>query len=196
MMRLKLASSLVWSLILAGVAIGLAACDSKEPPKSGSSNDKTGTVQQTATPPAATAPAPVQAQAPAQAKLNAAGAFTKADAEAVLGKLAAEPTVTGDGQTWSNCAYVSAEFTSVGLMIRHITPAAFDNAQAMSKSQSGVDPVAVTGFGEKAYWAGGKLNQLNVLKSGKWLIITVAPGDDKSLDLAKKAAEKILPRVS
>ena len=39
------------------------------------------------------------------------------------------------------------------------------------------------------------MNQLHILKNRYWLIIMVPSAKDKSLDMAKQAAEKILPRV-
>ncbi len=186
MMRSKSASPLVWSLVLAGLTLGLAACGSKENEPQGSDSKSKPEASQPAAPAAA-----------AQAKINAAEFFTKADAEAVLGSPVSDPTVQGDGVTSSNCTYIATNFSGIGLYVRGgTTPATFDQAQAASKSISDVDPVPIAGVGEKAYWAAGKLNQLNVLKGQYWLIITVFAGGDKSLDLAKQAAEKILPRVS
>jgi hypothetical protein len=96
----------------------------------------------------------------------------------------------------SNVTYIATDFSGIGLFVRASTTArTFDEAQAASKSISGADPVPIEGLGEKAYWSGGKMNQLNVLKSGHWLIVTVPMGGDKSLDLAKLAAEKALARI-
>lgn len=188
-MKSKSASLLIWSLVLTGLAVALVACDSKESPQAGADNSQATTSQ-----PAASAAA---APAAPQAKINAAEFFVKADAEAVLGSPVGDPTVQGDGVTSSNCTYVASNFQGAGLFVRaHTTPTIFDQAQAASKSVSNVDPVPIEGLGDKAYWAGGKLNQLNVLKGQYWLIISIFAGGEQSLDLARKAAEKILPRVS
>mgnify|MGYP001342072641 CR=1 FL=1 len=177
------ASPLVWSLVLVGLTLGLAACGTKENEPQGSDSKNTSEASQPTTP------------APAEATINAAEFFTKADAEAVLGSPVNDPTTQG-GVASSNCTYIATNFSGIGLYVRGgTTPTTFDQAQAASKSISNVDPVPVAGMGEKAYWAGGKLNQLNVLKSQYWLIITVFAGGDKSPDLAKQAAEKILARM-
>jgi hypothetical protein len=191
-MRLKVIAPVVRSLLLGVLMIGLAACDSKENEPVASALSSTSEASQPAAPVAPAAPAPAQAQA----KINAAEFFTKADAEAVLGKTVNEPTLQGDGATMSNVSYVAADFSGVSLYVRPGASAkTFEEAQAHSKSISGADPMPVEGLGDKAYWAAGKLNQLNVLKHSNLLIVSVMGKGDQSLDLAKQAAEKILPRV-
>jgi len=180
-MRSKSVSPIVWCIVLAGIMLALAACDSKEPPASGS-ND-------------ASQPSQPASPEPAAAQINAADFFTRADAEAVLGQSVGEPAVRNSGIT-SNVTYIAADFSGIGLFVRASTTArAFDEAQAASKSILGADPVPIEGLGEKAYWSGGKVNQLNVFKSGHWLIVTIPMGGDKSLDLAKLAAGKALARI-
>ncbi len=182
MMKSKSVSPLVWSLVFMGLAIGLAACDSKEPQPSGS-NDKSQASQ----------PA---APAPAAATINAAEFFTQADAEAVLGKPVNEPSVRNTGGGSSNVTYIASDLSGIGLFVRaDTTPETFDQAQTKSKSISGEDPVPIPNLGEKAYWAGGKSNQLNVFKNRHWLIITIPAGGEGALDIAKKTAEKALARV-
>jgi hypothetical protein len=203
-MKSKVLAPVVWSLVLGVLMLGLAACGSKEDePKESASSGKP-QASQPASPTAAPAPdadsaqdpVPASVPAPVQAKLNAAEFLTRADAEAVLGKPVSDASVQGDGVLSSSASYVASDFTGIGLFVRAGTePHAFDQAQAMSKSVSNVDPVPVAGLGEKAYWAAGKMNQLNVLKNKHWIIITVPAGGDKALDLAKLAAEKALPRV-
>jgi hypothetical protein len=186
MMKSKVIAPVAWSLVLGVLMLGLAACGSKENEPKGSTPSSKSETSQSAAP----------AAAPAQTKINAAEFFTKADAEAVLGKPVNDPTIQGDGIYTSNVSYIATDFTGISLYVRAGTsPRTFEEAQAKSKSISDVDPVPVAGVGEKAYWAGGKLNQLNVLKNQNWLIISVFAGGEQSLDLTKKAAEKILPRV-
>lgn len=189
MMRSKVIAPIAWSLVLGVLMLGLAACGSKESePETSAPSDKSEASQ----PPAPKASAP----ALAQERLNAAEFLTKADAEAILGKPVNDPTLQGDGVTTSNVGYVSSDFTSINLFVRGGTPLeTFEQAQAKSKTVSDVDAVPIEGLGEKAYWAGGKLNQLNILKNHKWLIISAFPGNEKSLALTKQAAEKILARV-
>jgi hypothetical protein len=184
-MRSKALIAVVASLVLVGLMLTLTACGSKENEPEGSASNSTPGASQPATPD----------QAPAQAKVNAAEFFTKADAEAVLGKPVGEPSVQSSGIT-SNVTYITSDFKGIGVFVRTgTTPTAFDQAQAASKSISGADPAPVAGLGEKAYWSGGKMNQLNILKNGHWLIITIPLGGETSLDLAKQVAEKVLARV-
>jgi len=182
MMKSKTTASIAWSLTLGVLILGLAACGSKE-------NEPKG-------PAPSSKPQAAQPAAPAQETVDVAALFPKADAEAVLGKPVNEPSVKDTGGGSANLSYITSDFSGIGLFVRpHTSVQTFDESQAKSKSLSGVDPVTIAGLGEKAYWVGGKANQLNLLKNGHWLIITIPMGDEKSLDVAKKAAEKILPRV-
>lgn len=200
MMKSKVVAPAILTLVLGVLMLGLSACGSKEnEPVKGPAPSGAPQASQPATPaaPASSAPdAEAAAAPPVQAKINAAEYFTKADAEAVLGKSVSDPGVQGNGVTNSNVNYVATDFSAVSLYVNAgATAQSFDQAQAASKSISGVDPVPVAGLGEKAYWAAGKLNQLNILKHSNLLIITVMNRGDKSLDLARQAAERILPRV-
>jgi hypothetical protein len=200
MMKSKVVAPVILTLVLGVLMLGLSACGSKEnEPVKGPAPSGAPQASQPATPaaPASSAPdAEAAAAPPVQAKINAAEYFTKADAEAVLGKSVSDPGVQGNGVTNSNVNYVATDFSAVSLYVNAgATAQSFDQAQAASKSISGVDPVPVAGLGEKAYWAAGKLNQLNILKHSNLLIITVMNRGDKSLDLARQAAERILPRV-
>lgn len=195
-MRSKVIAPVAWSLVLGVLMLGLAACGSKENEPKGPAATNQPQAAQPAAPvaeaPGGAASAPATA---AQDKLNVVEFFTKADAEEVLGKPVNEPSVQDTGGGSANVTYITSDFSGIGLFVRpHTTAQTFDEAQAKSKSVSGVDPVTIAGLGEKAYWV-GKSNQLNVLKNSHWLIITIPLGDEKSLDMAKKAAEKILPRV-
>lgn len=199
-MKSKVVAPAILTLVLGVLMLGLSACGSKEnEPVKGPAPSGAPQASQPATPaaPASSAPdAEAAAAPPVQAKINAAEYFTKADAEAVLGKSVSDPGVQGNGVTNSNVNYVATDFSAVSLYVNAgATAQSFDQAQAASKSISGVDPVPVAGLGEKAYWAAGKLNQLNILKHSNLLIITVMNRGDKSLDLARQAAERILPRV-
>jgi hypothetical protein len=56
-------------------------------------------------------------------------------------------------------------------------------------------PETVTGLGDRAYWAGGLVKQLNVLAGDTWLVISDSPGRGlDELGPAKQAAAKILGR--
>jgi hypothetical protein len=176
----------VWSLVLVCLAVGLVACDSRDPQPSGSGAGEAAPSQ----------PAAPEVSGPVKATVNAAEFLTRADAEAVLGKPVGEPSVQNTGGGSSNVTYITSDYSGIGLFVRPNTTAqTFDESQAKSKSVSDVDPATIAGLGEKAYWVGGKVNQLNVLRNRHWLIITIPMGDGSSLEVAKKAAEKILPRV-
>jgi hypothetical protein len=163
--------------------LGLNACAKKQPPSGAGSAPG-------ASQPAASAPAP------AAAKINAAEFFTKADAEAVLGKSVSEPAVQDTGSGSSNVTYIASDLSGIGVYVGTGTSVTtFDGAQAKSKAALGADPVPVANVGEKAYWTGGKANQLNVLQKGYWIIVTIPTAGDNALDLAKKAAEKVLARI-
>ncbi len=144
-------------------------------------------------------------------KFDSCVIFTKADAEAVLGVKVLDPMRNGamsdDGNTTvSSCNYPSpaedpAEVKVVGLLVRKAANAAeadkvYMNARAESKSLSGVDAVDVSGLGDKAYWSGGRLTQLNVLNGEAWLIINVQDKTNKNLQAqATEAARRALAKM-
>ncbi len=172
-------------LVVVGLVVGLAGCTS---PKSGSSSAE---AEQ------ASRPSP---GAPAKSAINASDYLTKADASAVLGKPVSDANLNGDGVTYSSVNYMAPDMSGIGLLVRTYGDpatalAVFNDAQGQSKAASTVDPVAVQGLGDKAYWAGGNLNQMNVLKGNRWLIVSVFFGHDKSFDLGRSGAGKVLGRV-
>jgi hypothetical protein len=171
-------------LAVAVLTWGAAACGKKEP----------------AAPQSRVGAPEAKPAASGQAKINAGEYLTKDDAGAAMGGAVGDAKTAGNGSDTSSCNYFTSDFRGLGLLMRAHADAAtaqgvFGKVQAESKSISGVDPVAVEGIGEKAFWAGGKLNQLNVLKGRYWLIFTVTLGGDKSQDIAKQAAAKAVPRV-
>jgi len=131
--------------------------------------------------------------------------LTREDAEALLGGPVQEPPVTSIvadiGVVKSRCGYISEAKnpTKVVTLLasRWQEPAdvrrAYEHAHALSQTISGQVPETVDGLGERAYWSGGKINQLNVLRGNDWLVIggTVGPGLDQFAP-AKAAAAKIL----
>jgi hypothetical protein len=131
--------------------------------------------------------------------------LTRDDAEALLGGPVKEPPVTSamadiGVESW-RCGYISVAQNPtkvVTLLAQHWQePAAarkaYEHAHALSQSVSGQVPETVDGLGDRAYWAGGMVNQLNVLAGSDWLVIsgTAGPGLDQ-LAPAKRAAAKIL----
>jgi hypothetical protein len=131
--------------------------------------------------------------------------LTRDDAEALLGGPVREPPVTSItadiGVVTSRCGYISVAKnpTKVVTLLasRWQDPAdvrrAYEHAHALSQTVSGQVPENADGLGERAYWSGGKVNQLHVLRGHDWLVIsgTVGPGLDQ-LAPAKAAAARIL----
>ncbi len=131
--------------------------------------------------------------------------LTRDDAEALLGGPVLDPPVTSRmadiGVVSWRCGYISAgkhPAKVVTLLANRWQEAdgvrrAFEHAHALSQTISGQAPENVDGLGERAYWSGGKVNQLNVLRGRDWLVIsgTAGPGSDQ-LGPAKAAAAKIL----
>ncbi len=131
--------------------------------------------------------------------IDASQILTKADAEAVLGKEVGDPTATSTAGVVSTCNYMAKDLTGLHMLIRaSASPDAarviFEEAQKQSKVLSRADPEPVEGLGDAAYWAGGSLDQLNVLKGRYWVILSAA-GAAHPLDVTKLAAEKALPRL-
>ncbi|HVM91060.1 MAG TPA: hypothetical protein VMU11_04160 [Verrucomicrobiae bacterium] len=147
-------------------------------------------------------------------KYDACQLLTKADAEATLHGTVKDPlrnvSQTADGKTTvSDCTYSQplpagstdiSKIGTAGLLIRKAASQAeadkvFTDAMNQSKTLSGVDAVAISNLGDRAYWAGGSLTQMNVLKGDAWYIVNVnLPGgnaEQAALDLAKTVIGKI-----
>jgi hypothetical protein len=105
------------------------------------------------------------------------------------------------GLVASRCAYLS----ETGSPIRVVTllanrwqqaagaRQAFERAHVLAQTVSGQAPVNVPDLGERAYWAGGTVNQLNVLDGDTWLVVTCALGANPDLlGAARTAAARIL----
>ena len=137
-------------------------------------------------------------------KYDSCALFTKADAEAVLGEAVNDPDRDGmttkdgaiitSGCTYATSAVKPSDIKVAYMLLRKARDLAeankvFDEAFKLSKSLSGVDPVDVQELGDRAYWAGGALNQLNVLKGDVWLIATVR--DTKRRTMQQQATEVI-----
>jgi hypothetical protein len=147
----------------------------------------------------------VVAQPGAQAPRNrACELLTRIDAEELLGGPVKAPvtSITADiGVVSSRCGYLSESEKPVKVVTllanKWQNPAeartAYERAHALSQSISGQAPESVAGLGDRAYWAGGTVDQLNVLAGDTWLVIsgTAGPGLEQ-LGPAKLAAAKIL----
>jgi len=182
------------SLCLCAVVLLAAGCHRPQAP-----------VRQGAAAPAVTGGAPALRQR-AVAENLACKLLTRDDAEALLGGPVLDPPVTSTmadiGEVSWRCGYISAAKNPtskvVTLLDKHWQQAAdarsaYERAHVISETVSGQAPENVEGLGERAYWAGGKVNQLNVLVGADWLVIggTLGPGLDQ-LAPAKAAAAKIL----
>ena len=139
-------------------------------------------------------------------KVDACALLTKDDAEAILGGTVNAPTTNNaeqNGTVVSQCHYSSiagGTVKQVGVLARQSPTAdearqTFQRAQGASKDLSGTEAQKIAGLGDDAYWTGGKLAQLNVLKDNVWLIVTANPGQGDRLEASKTAANKILAHL-
>jgi hypothetical protein len=135
-------------------------------------------------------------------KLDACLLLTKSDAESLMGEAAGAPTSSQVGETVSRCGYISnSGGRRVSVLARRASSRVeaaqiFQKAQNESKGLSGSDPQMVSGFGDAAFWAGGTLKQLNVLKGEMWLIISSnLGGGNDLLATSESAAKKILAHM-
>jgi hypothetical protein len=137
-------------------------------------------------------------------KVAACSLLTKTDAESFLGETVAEPATSRTeamGNIATQCRYSTASGKRVGLLTRQAATSdqaakVFQQARAASNEISGAAPQVISGLGDEAYWTGGNLKQLNLLKSDVWLIITASPGNGiDPLDASKTVARKILDRM-
>ncbi len=114
-------------------------------------------------------------------------------AEKYLGGTIQDPEQKDTAGVVSTCVQINEKFQGITLLVRRSgsgIEAATVNAGAIaeSKTLSGVDPLIVDGLGDKAYWAGGKLNQMNVFKGRDWLILNGMMGGfdkDKAVEIMK-----------
>jgi len=148
------------------------------------------------------APAPVLKQQEEPKVVSACSLLTAEEAAAILGEPVEKPSESATGSTVSNCNWMTGSSTSVGILLRRASSKAeaervYQQAHQQSKSVSGVDPEDISGLGDKAYWAGGHINQLNVFKGNYWLIIMANKGNGAdSLAAAKAVAGKALAKLS
>jgi hypothetical protein len=156
---------------------------------------------------AAAAPARGGTSAPAGAPArtnHACELLTSGIAEQLLGGAVKPPvtSMTGEvGIVSSRCGYITASSNPVKVVTllarKYQQPAearsAYERAHALSQTVSGQVPTTVAGLGDRAYWAGGMVKQLNVLAGDTWLVISGTPGPGlDQLGLARQTAEKIL----
>lgn len=150
-------------------------------------------------------PAPTKVQ-PLGQTLGACAVLTLADASAVLGgevKATPGPEVTRpDGKFFiSNCNYSSDQARSVNLLLRQSSDipalqAQFTDAYKSVEQIHGIKPQLLQGFGDSAFWVGTGVNELHIIKGGRWLTIMVfGLSQDDRLSLGQGIALKILPKL-
>ncbi len=152
--------------------------------------------------PAHTNTASSERAAKTSSKLDACLLLTRSDAEELMGEAASSPTSSQVGETVSRCGYVSQSNSKrISLLVRQASSRSeaaqiFQKAQNESQGLSGSDPQAVPGLGDAAFWAGGTLKQLNVLKGEAWLIVSARfGGDNDPLAASESATKKILAHL-
>jgi hypothetical protein len=155
----------------------------------------------------ASRPAPLNVEMPPVVN-HACELLTKDDAEEVLGGPLQPPvtSITRDiGVVSSRCGYIAKGATPakvVTLLAKTwqdpaAAKRAFEHAHALSQTVSGQAPVTIAGLGNRAYWAGGTVGELNVLAGATWMAFsgTAGPGLD-SLPQDQAAARKALAHQS
>ena len=113
-------------------------------------------------------------------------------------------SVVSEDVSVSTCVYSSKraetiaqlkDMRSATLLVRSPLSAAgaTSNDEPFDTPKTGA--IKVDGYGEKAFWD-PELKQLNVLKGGTWLIMSLGKTDltQSSLDDAKKLADEIVPQ--
>jgi hypothetical protein len=147
------------------------------------------------------------AATPAAAPVDACALFTPEDARAVAGESVAAMASTLDeakGRNPGECIYNSGTTEQpriLGLLIRqHRSVKAARRFQKSSRSSlramTGGKIQDVPGLGDRALWAGGRIQQLHVLKGNRQFIITVqSPDGTDQLPRARQIAERVLQRL-
>jgi uncharacterized membrane protein len=138
-------------------------------------------------------------------KFDACALLTKEDVESFLAEPVGTPATTHTeamGNTVTQCRYSAPSGNKrVGLLLRQAATTdgaakIFRQARDTSKELSGADAQVIEGLGESAYWIGGNLKQLNVLKGDAWLIVTATLGNGTDqLTASKTVSQKILSRM-
>jgi len=138
-------------------------------------------------------------------KFDACALLTKEEVESFLAEPVGTPATTHTeamGNTVTQCRYSAPSGNKrVGLLLRQsssVDEAAkvFKQARDTAKELSGADPQVIDGLGDSAYWTGGNLKQLNILKGDAWLIITASASNGTDpLEASESVSRKILARM-
>jgi len=139
--------------------------------------------------------------------IDACKLITAADAEATLGGAVKPPEspVSGEGlAVVTSCKYAIAAAPSVNnvtLIVRKLDTVStaqqdFDQMKKDMVTQLNVTPRYVDGLGDAAFWSGGAVNQLAVLKGKVQLLVMVSGAQGAAPDVAAEAlADKALSRL-
>jgi hypothetical protein len=114
------------------------------------------------------------------------------------------PVDISEGRDAAKCSYATQQppFDIVALEVRRYPNAgraagAQRGAAGFLPSLSGVDNVAVSGVGDEALWAGGRLGQLHARSGTLRLIVTVEAGTSASrADRARAVATRAVERLT
>lgn len=150
-----------------------------------------------------------QQDMPLTAPKDACSYFTQEIAVKILGEGAEKGSdgspVASEDVSVSTCIFTSKQAQTIAevknmrtatLLMRSplTTTGAVSNDEPFDNLETGA--IKVEGYGEKAFWS-PTLGQLNVLKGGTWLILSVGKSDlsQSTLDDAKKFADEIIPQL-
>ncbi len=188
--------------LIAVIVLAGAGCGRAKPPSANTATDPVNAAKEAGAP----------ANQITNKKYDSCVLFLQTDAEAVLGVKVNEPLHSGaatedQATTVSSCSYATtgetpADVRVASLLVRKAKDVeearrVFDEARSLSKGLSGVDPVDAQNLGDRAYWAGGALNQLNVLKDDAWLIVNIQDTKNKAqLQQATEAARRALDKMA
>ena len=139
--------------------------------------------------------------------IDACKLLTQPDAEAVLGGTvkAPENPVSGEGlAVVTSCKYrvaAAPSVNNVSIIVRRLDSADaakqdFEQLKKDMQPKLNVPPTEVAGVGDAAFWSGGSVNQLAVLKGKVQLLIYVnGPQSGEPDAAAKTLATKALGRL-
>jgi hypothetical protein len=185
------AVALIAALVLLGAGAAVGACHRRQAPAPA------------AAPPTA-ASQPALPAGVTKVENRACDILTQEDAESVLGGPVKPPITHVEygtaGKVKSRCGYVTVAgppakvITLLVMENRNAedTRSEYEHAHAMSQTVSGQVPENVPALGDRAYWSGGTVCQLNVLSGNRWLVIS---GTSSSTSDPRAPAEAAATRI-
>ena len=141
------------------------------------------------------------------APIDACTLLTADDAAALLGAPVEKPVASRhplpvSGHS-SRCAYLTSRppLRVVNLLVEQLATAreaqrAYEQTRSISKIVSGTLPEDIPNLGDRAFWEGGSIVKLHVLKGNLWLVIgcSLGPGLDQE-GPARATAVKVLAHL-